>query len=184
MTRTLPCANINSLRQGDAYIRVTNYVVTAAADAVAPNGATASAGTVLNTQLDIYHTKPYSLCEYLMTFRSPDDFIQNGRRDLKESRDILNVNLFLVRLQLHTSIQKFCIIGMVSMLADQNIYNVHQISSSSAFLALYRIAPPVTSTSAAILDVCHHSLNTLRRRYNDHQFPDDIFRCIFSNENI
>ena len=28
-----------------------------------------------------------------------------------------------------------------------------------------------------------HSVNTLRLRQNGHHFPDDIFKCIFSNEN-
>ena len=29
-----------------------------------------------------------------------------------------------------------------------------------------------------------HSINTLRSRQNDRQFPDDNFKCIFMNENI
>ena len=30
----------------------------------------------------------------------------------------------------------------------------------------------------------HESINTLRLRQNDHHFPNDIFKCIFVNENI
>ena len=40
------------------------------------------------------------------------------------------------------------------------------------------LAPRIHNPSAAM------ALNTLRRRQNGHHFADDIFKCIFLNENV
>ena len=36
----------------------------------------------------------------------------------------------------------------------------------------------------AYSSISHHCLNTLRPRQNGRHFPDDIFKCIFLNENV
>ena len=36
----------------------------------------------------------------------------------------------------------------------------------------------------AVLNFLSISLNTLRPRQNGRHFPDDIFKCIFLNENV
>ena len=42
----------------------------------------------------------------------------------------------------------------------------------------------IDKTSITSLNALKYVLNTLRLRQNGHHFPDDIFKCIFLNENV
>ena len=60
---------------------------------------------------------------------------------------------------------------------NQSSINVHQ----NAFALLKYIWNWVSEMSAIL---CAESVNTLRLKQNGRHFPEDIFKCIFLNENV
>ena len=71
------------------YIRNPNLVITAPADVLVPNGARPSAGTVLNTMLEVSSSTCLWLFRCLLSFWWQDDGIQNGRWDLRNLVGVL-----------------------------------------------------------------------------------------------
>ena len=70
------------------YVWDPDFIITVAADALAPVSARSSAGTVLTTKSDM----PCFAIMIPNHLSTPDDVIHNGRWNLEKSRDTSGIN--------------------------------------------------------------------------------------------
>ena len=105
----------NSSNAGPMYIPDPNFITTMPADALAPDGARPSAGIVLTTKLERFSSTFPRLSLFRIPVLSPDEVIQNGRRNLEKFRGTSTEALIRFETSLLHSTVRCCLFKMTAM---------------------------------------------------------------------